>query len=409
MAGDLKQGIRCLCMHRLRAFLSTLGVLFGVVSVITMLAIGQGAKQEILTQVEQLGTKNIIIRQSELSETSKGKALEAQSRGLTIEDAQALKNNISVISQQASLKVIKGHISGVSQEVVPEILAITPSFTELKGLRLAEGRFIGDFDISQRNYVCILGAELAKSLGRWGHVGQTIRIENLPFQVIGILDNKQWVAGKNKTLSTRNLNKSLFIPLGVESGFPHRTAHVNRALSEIILQLTEPSQMLMGAEAVKRMMEVLHKGVEDYQMIIPHELLEQANQTQNIFNLVLGGIAALSMLVGGIGIMNIMLATISMRTREIGVRRSIGASKYHIAKQFLIETLILTMGGAVFGLIGGVILSNVIGFYAGWCVIVTGWSILLALGMAAGVGVASGLYPAFKAASMDPIIALRHI
>jgi putative ABC transport system permease protein len=156
-------------------------------------------------------------------------------------------------------------------------------------------------------------------------------------------------------------------------------------------------------------MEVLHKGVEDYQVIIPQELLDQANQTQNIFNLILGGIAAISLFVGGIGIMNIMLATISDRTREIGIRRAVGASQYHIAKQFLIEALILTLSGACLGLVAGIALSHLIGLFAGWTVIVTSWSIFLALGMAIIVGIASGLYPAIKASTLDPITALRHL
>jgi putative ABC transport system permease protein len=407
--GDFAQGIRCLLMQRLRSFLSTLGVLFGVVSVIAMLAIGEGSKQEILTQIEQLGTNNIIIRQSELSEDQQKKALEGRSQGLTLEDAQILKKNISLIQKQTVLKIVKGHIGGVPPEVSPEILAVNPVFSEIKGLKLSEGRFLGDLDISQRHQVCVLGAEIAQKLGKWGHVGQNIRIDNLQFHVIGVLSNKNWVEGKTKVLNTRNLNKSIFIPIGIEKGFPRQSFFVNNTLSEIILQLDNRAQMGTSAEAIKRMMEVMHKGVEDYQIIIPHELLAQANQTQKIFNLVLGGIAAISMFVGGIGIMNIMLATISDRTREIGIRRAVGASQYHIAKQFLIETLILTLSGACLGLLGGIIFSYLIGSFAGWNVIVTGWSIFLALGMAIIVGIISGLYPAIKAASMDPIVALRYL
>jgi len=404
---DIAQGMRCLWMHRLRTFLSTLGVLFGVASVIAMLAIGEGSKQEMLAQIEQLGTKNVIIRQSILSEEQNKKALEARSYGLNFEDAQLLKN-LPLVQNQAILKIVKGHIGGIPQDVSPEILAVTSSFSDISGLKISEGRFLGDFDILKRHRVCVLGAEIAKKLGRWGHVGQNIRIENLQFKIIGVLNNKNWVAGKGKVLSARNLNKTIFVPLGIESGFPSQTSSVNYPLSEIILQLTDSAQMFKGAEAIKRVMEVLHKGVEDYQVIIPQELLDQANQTQNTFNLILCGIAAISLFVGGIGIMNIMLATISDRTREIGIRRAIGASQYHIAKQFLIETLILTLSGACLGLIAGILLSYLIGVLAGWHVIVTSWSIFLALGMAILIGIASGLYPAIKAGSLDPIAALRH-
>lgn len=406
---DIIQGFRCLWMHPLRTFLSTLGVLFGVVSVITMLAIGEGSKQEILAQIEQLGTKNIIIRQSELSDEQKTKAVAAGSHGLTISDADALKKNIAIIEKKASLKVIKGGIGGISQEISPEILAVTASFGDIKGLELSEGRFLCDFDILQHKHVCVLGSEIAAKLGRWGHIGQNIRIENLQFHIVGVLSSRNWVGGKTRTLNTRNLNKSIFLPLGAERGFSRQATPSIDSLSEIILQFPTSAHLAPGTEAIKRMLQLLHKGVEDYQLIIPNELLEQANKTQNTFNLILGGIAAISMLVGGVGIMNIMLATISVRTREIGIRRAVGANQYHIAKQFLIETLILTFAGALLGLIGGVALSYFIGVFAGWKVIVTGWSIFLALGMAFLVGTASGLYPASKAALMDPLNALRHV
>lgn len=408
-SNDITQGVRCLRMHPLRTFLSTLGVLFGVVSVIAMLAIGEGSKQEILHQIEQLGSNNIIIRQSELSEEQHQKATEATSLGLTIEDARNLQINISTIQKNAGLKVVKAAIGGVSYEVSPEILAVTASYGDIKLLELSEGRFLSDFDVAEQNHFCVLGAEIASKLSRWGHVGQTIRIDNLQFQIVGVLDNMRWSGGKTRALSTRNLNNSIFVPLGVEKGFSMHSSPSGNVLTEIVLQFPDRTFLASGSAAIKRMMELLHKGVEDYQIIIPIELLDQATKTQNIFTLVLGGLAAISMLVGGIGIMNIMLATISVRTREVGIRRAVGASQYHIAKQFLTETLILTLVGVLLGVVGGVVLSHLIGLFAGWSVIVTGWSILLAVGMAVFVGIASGLYPAYKAASMDPLTALRHL
>lgn len=406
---DIAQGIRCLMMHRLRTFLSALGVLFGVVSVISMLAIGEGSKQEVMESIQQLGTNNVIIRQTNLSEDQQKKASENQSEGLTCLDALLLKQNIPSIEKQACLKVLKANIGGVSPDVAPEVLAVNAAFSQVKGLELAEGRFLADYDLAARSQVCVLGAEIAKKLGRWGHVGQMIRIDYLQFLVVGILNNKQLVQSKNKTLNSRDLNHSVFVPLGTEKALAQQDgSKKDQGLSEIILQLKSHAGMAVGVDSIRRVMEVRHKGVEDYQIIIPHELINQANQTQNIFNLVLGGIAALSMLVGGIGIMNVMLANISARTREIGIRRAVGANRFDIAKQFLVEALILTLTGAFFGLIGGIVLSHLIGVFAGWNVIVTGWSVVLALGMAVGVGCISGLYPAIKAASMDPIKALRH-
>lgn len=406
----LSQSIRSLFMHRLRTFLSALGVLFGVMAVVAMLAIGEGSKHEILTQIQQLGTNNIIIKQNELSEEQQEKAIQAKSYGLSLQDAKILQSNLSSIQQYAALKVIKSTVKGGISEISPEILAVSPSFCVFKRLELSEGRFLCDLDCLQRRQVCILGFEISNSLGRWGHVGQKILINNTQFQIAGVLNNKQWIAGKTKALNSRNLNKSIFIPLGIEKGFTYQNPGVHHStLNEIILELPKDDPMTGSVEAIKRIMEWQHHGIEDYQIIIPQELLEQAYQTQNIFNLVLGSIAAISMLVGGIGIMNIMLASISDRTREIGIRRALGASKYHIAIQFLTETVILSLVGASLGVIGGVGFAYMIGFFAGWNVIVTWWSICISTAMALIVGISSGLYPSIKAASMDPIVALRHM
>lgn len=404
------QSIRSLFMHRLRTFLSALGVLFGVMAVVAMLAIGEGSKREILTQIQQLGTNNIIIRQSELSDEQQQKALQAKSYGLTLQDAKNLQSNLPLIQRYTALKVIKSTVKSSISQISPEVLAVLPSFSLLKGLELSEGRFLCDLDCSQRREVCILGFEISSLLGKRGHVGQNILINNTQFQIVGVLTSKKWIMGKTKSLNSRNLNKSIFIPLGTEKGVTNQNlAGSHSLLNEIILELPKEDPMTGSIEAIKRMMEWQHHGIEDYQIIVPQELLEQAYQTQNIFNLVLGSIAAISMIVGGIGIMNIMLASVSDRTREIGIRRSLGASKYHIAMQFLTETLILSLVGAFLGLIGGVGFAYLIGFFAGWNVVITWWSICISTAMALIVGVSSGLYPSIKAASMDPIAALRHV
>lgn len=402
------QGIRSLKQHRLRTLLSTLGVLFGVVAVIAMLSIGEGAKVETLAQIEQLGMNSITIRQNEMGEDQIFKGREQQSKGLSDKDFTALRQHVPHVKSLAAIKVIETTVHAAFNTVSPEVLASTPAFNLIKGLEIAEGRYICDSDIIQRNQVCVLGSEIAKSLGKNGHVGQSIRMDNVDFQVVGVLKNKNWKAGKTTALATRNLNKNLFIPLGVEKVLPSKSAVKQDTLSEIIMQVSHSRQMGETSQVAKRIMEMTHGNVDDYQIIIPQELLDQAHRTQYTFNLVLGSIAAISLLVGGIGIMNIMLATVSERTREIGVRRAIGANKKHIVYQFLTETLLLTLIGAFLGVILGIGFSIFISFMAGWTTIVTLWSIMLSLIMAIFVGGCSGLYPAIKAASMNPIKALRH-
>lgn len=404
----IKKCIRSLLLHRLRTILSTLGVLFGVVAVIAMLSIGEGAKRETLEQIEQLGTNTIIVRKSELSEEQHIKARQNLSRGLTLEDAFLLQQTIPSVRYHAPLKIVEASITGTTAEVAPELMAVTRTFHEIKGFKLLEGRFICDADIKNRQPVCVLGYDVAKSLGKYGHVGQTLRIEDMQFSIVGILESKLWSKGKTATLTTRNLNKSIFIPLGIESSLPRRTLLKQDPLSEIIVQIQNREHIDQTGKLIKRILDKTHNGVEDYQIIIPQELLNQAQRTQQTFNLVLGSIAAISLLVGGIGIMNIMLANVSERTREIGIRRAVGANQVHIIIQFLSETLILTLFGAIIGVILGITCTYIISYFAQWKTIVTTWSIILSLGMASGVGLCAGLYPAIKAAAMDPIQALRH-
>lgn len=403
----LLKTFRSLMLHRLRTLLSTLGVLFGVVAVIAMLSIGEGAKQETLEQIEQLGMNTIIVKQIDLTEEQQQVAHEKRSRGLTVADGAAIAHTVADVHRYAPLKVIEAMVTGTPAEVVPEVLAVTGSYGDVKGISLSEGRHLCDVDSSRRHHVCVLGDEISRALGKHGHIGQTVRIENTQFQVVGVLEPRQWHSGKSNAVNIRNLNKSVLIPLGSETSLPRRPGKRD-SLTELIVQLDHSERIPRASSAVQQVLDREHHGVEDYQIVIPQELLHQANRTQHTFNLVLGSIAAISLLVGGIGIMNIMLATVSERTREIGIRRAVGASKRHILLQFLCETLLLTLIGALLGVLIGILFSFMISHFAGWKTIVRPWTILLSFGMSACVGLFSGLYPALKAAAMNPISALRH-
>lgn len=404
----LARSKRSLMLHRLRTLLSTLGILFGVVAVVTMLSIGEGAKQETLEQIEQLGLNTLIVRQSTLSSEQRLQAIEKRSQGLTAQDVEAIKKGTPQLLAASAVKVIAASLPGALQDVAPETLAVSRSYGQIKDLKVAEGRFLTDLDEARRNLVCVIGADIAKALGVAGHVGKTLRLEGLVFKIVGVLQSSQWKSSKNALLASKNVNQMIFIPLGSEAGL-YTAAHLNtrHVLSEIVIQLKPGENLTRAAAVVKHILKRRHGGYEDYQIIIPQELLNQAQQTQRTFNLVLGSIAAISLLVGGIGIMNMMLANVTERIREIGIRRALGAKRQDIMVQFLTETLLLTFFGALAGIVFGVFFSLMVSYLAGWKTIVTLWSLILSLGMAGGVGLCSGLYPAYQAACLHPIVALR--
>jgi len=407
---EIIQAINGLKMHILRSCLSTLGVIFGVIAIITILSICEGSKRELLEQIEQLGIKNIIIRQNELSEESQMEALRKKSAGLQVSDMHQLKANLRDVDKISCLSVIKAEVTGFTADISSEILAVSPDFFEIQTVRLSEGRFLCSLDGTNRNQVCLLGADISRKLGRLGHTGQSICIGGTPFKIVGVLEGKKKILSKNKSMSTRDLNQCIFVVHGAQGSLPRKTASQTHdtPLTEIILRVKSKNEVSFVSKAVQRIMEIAHHHVEDYQLIIPKELLEQSARTQNLMNLVLIMITGLSMMTGGIGIMNIMLASVSERTHEIGIRRAIGATRLHIMKQFLMETLILSCIGALVGIISGVALSYLIGFIAGWYVIITYWSMILSLATSIVVGLFSGLYPAYQASKMDPISALRH-
>ncbi len=403
---------RSLVRHKLRSALSILGVVCGVMAVLAMVSVGEGAREKVVRQIEELGARNIYITAVALTAEEQTKARLRWSMGLSREDMAQIRRSCPLIRDTVCLKEVKASAHGISRDVSPQIFACTPGYAEVLGLCLSKGRFIADGDVAKRNLVCVLGAGVAAYFGVAGKVGEDIRIGDHLFKVMGILERVTRETEESGAMVSRDFNQVIFLPLGAHTGVDRRSGQAGRwggeALSEIVARAISTDTVLEAGQMVERLMEVAHNRVKDYQVIVPMELLNQARRTQRVFNIVLGAIAGVSLLVGGIGIMNIMLATVSERTREIGIRRAIGATRGDIVFQFLTEAVLLTSVGGVMGVCLGLGAVWVITHWAGWDTAVTPYAVVLPLFMSVFVGVFFGLYPARKAARMDPITALQH-
>jgi len=397
--------------HKLRATLSILGVVCGVAAVFSMLSVGEGAKRESLSQIEQLGTRNIYVKSVPLTETQERKSRANLSHGLTLHDARRIENGCRDVQAIAGLSELKASVFGAAKDVTPLIVACTPNYAHLLKIPVGTGRFLSDQDMQDSKLVCVVGHTAANSMGVSDSVGNFLRIENSLFKIVGILRRIESKAEKSGAIRLRNYNDMVFIPLAA-SNLVNRAGPVSGTIAfpevtELIIAVSTAQQVPATVPAVKRILEVTHGGTDDYQMVVPRELLDQSRKIQRTFNIVLGSIAFISLLVGGIGIMNIMLATVSERTKEIGIRRAFGATHGDILLQFLAESTLLTFAGGMIGIVigfGGIWLISAI---AKWSTTITVLALVLPLLTSVAVGIFFGLYPAYTAAKMDPIAALR--
>jgi putative ABC transport system permease protein len=410
---QIKLALRSLWRHRLRSALSILGVICGVMTVLAMISIGEGAKREAISQIEQLGTRNIYIKTVDLTEAQKAGAVGKRFGGLSLDDVQRLKSGCAAVREIACIREIRASTVAQGQEITPQIIACTANYDALNQLQISQGRFLTDHDIISRQKVCVVGNSVAMKMGLSGTSGALLRIEEDLFKIVGILKKTDAKTNKTAAVASRDFNEMIFLPLGSETSV-HRSetsASVpsdSPELTELILQMHSVAQVTKAFPVVKRIMGIHHDGVENYQIVVPQALLQQVQKTQRTFNIILGSIAGISLLVGGIGIMNIMLATVTERTREIGVRRAVGATRENIVGQFLIEAVLMTFTGGILGILAGLGSIGVIASFAGWQPVITAWSLLLPLTTSILIGVFFGLYPAYRAANIDPVAALRN-
>lgn len=410
----------------MRSILTTLGIIFGVCSVIAMLAIGEGASREAQKAIEQLGSTNLIIETVEPpdEQADDGQGNVVRNYGLTYFDAESIRNTIPSVEVVIPVRELNQEVRRFNRKAAVKIIGTVPWHTETSPISIVRGRFLSTTDLHNRLNVCVVDEKAAREIFIFDDpIGQTIKIQGTCWEVVGLVGTsrptdsyktlaKPVAAEQAASASTGNI----YVPLTTArlrlteftatfSGGNLKTARIE--LQKIVVKVPSTEQVLPVYDALKALLYKFHNK-KDYRIIIPLELLRQAAKTQQIFSIVLGSIAAISLLVGGIGIMNIMLATVSERTREIGIRRAMGANKKDIIIQFLLETLLLTLTGGCVGIMVGLIIPILVTRFSRMPTVVTGSSLILAFGISATVGIVFGLYPAYRAANMDPIESLRH-
>ena len=418
--------------NRLRSILTALGIVFGVAAVIAMLAIGSGAQQAILEQMKLIGTNNIVVesvlpsdKDEEEQSDNNNNANENKkpySPGLTLEDVEAVAKVLPTIEMVSPEVVLPTNIIQSAQLVKAKCVGITNAFFELNGLELDKGNLFHPKHLEGGKPVCIIGKNIqTKFFSQSNPIGKQIKCGNTWLTIIGILKKRNSTKESLKSLGIRDYNSDVYVPVKTALlRFKNRAlvtkADIGRGqvgeenyhqIDRFVVRVDDSKKLQASADVMARLLARRHRDQIDFEIQVPELLLEQERKTQDTFNLVLAVIASISLLVGGIGIMNIMLASVLERIKEIGVRRSLGANRQDIILQFLFEAVFISLIGGIIGVLLGVFAASTIASYAEIPTIVSPWSIILSFGVAATVGLVFGIFPAQKAAQQDPIKALR--
>ncbi len=426
--------IEAVIVNKFRSILTALGIIFGVAAVISMLAIGNGARQEILEQMKQVGVNNIVItpviqKDEEFHEEAIPGLSQTHSPGLTLADAQSIEDLIPNVQAVSPEIVFNTHLIREGIRRRADLVGVIPAYFDVYNLSLREGFMFNEHQINHGEPVCIIGQSIRTAFfGDTNPIGQYIKCGQVWLKVIGVIEDRTVSEMVSEDFHINVFNNTVYAPVQtLLRRFRDRSlvtsANLNRQqqgnndesrprnmnqLDKIVVQVASSEQLPETSEIIQRMLYRRHHQTEDFHIVIPQLLLKQEQRTKDIFNIVLGAIASISLIVGGIGIMNIMLASVMERTKEIGIRLAIGATKKDIIFQFLSEATFISVSGGVIGIIAGVVLSKLITSFTGILTIVAPISILIAFGVSVSIGIIFGFTPAKKAAQKDPVSSLRY-
>jgi putative ABC transport system permease protein len=397
-----------LAQHKLRSALTMLGMMFGVGAVIAMLSIGAGAEERAMDLIDRMGVRNVLARAKDFEDDDL-KEIRKKSIGVSMRDVDAIEEAVPGLELVVpKVKIEPYKIIAAGGKTESTVFGVSQRYAELVALELGEGRFIEVEDDRTHAQVCVLGAAARRDLfGASSALGGRVKVNDVWLEVIGVLAPEATEDARIEGIAIASRAREIYVPLGTAlRKFEHDP--LDSPLAEITIRTSSDQQPGEVAAVVDGLLDRLHGGANDYEIVVPEALLEQSRETQRLFDMVMGCIAGISLLVGGIGIMNIMLASVLEQTRAIGIRRAVGARRRDIRFQFLLTAFALSLLGGVAGIVLGVGIADVVAAWANWPTVVTAGSIALSTGVSLAVGLVSGLYPAIRAARLDPIEALRH-
>lgn len=405
----IRIALHALLDHKFRSFLTMLGIIFGVASVIAMLSIGEGAKREAIAKYQDLGVNNIIVRERSMSDEELEEVRAKFSPGLSLLDAQTINEIVPFVEDVAPQSEIEVEAKYADKSARSTVIGVTPKFIQLLNYQTEHGAFINQEHCDLNMKVCVLGAGLAKAFfANQDPLGQMVKVDDQWLEVIGVMKSKAVFTETVGELASRDLNNDIYVPI---STFSKRFAKQNALASEIkqiTVRISDSGKLMEATAVIRGVIDRHHFNNQDYSIVIPFELLKQEENERRIYNFLLAAIAAISLLVGGIGIMNIMLATVMERTREIGIRRAIGARKADIMSQFVIEAVAISVTGGLIGVVLGLSLSYGIVLFTNVTTYVRLYSVLLAFTFSVVVGICFGYLPARQAANLKPIESIRY-